>query len=125
MKKLFLMILAVIFASNLVVQSSAQDAVHGINGYYAYTAKQLESENIMELDNNGKKLAAWSSAMSYENGYLKVQMRVNNVELKTMEILRYFDFRTGIRLKESVAGQGNLTITKEYPVVAFQVQYAL
>lgn len=119
-KTTFLMILAVIFASNLVVQSSAQDAVHGINGYYAYTAKQLESENIMELDNNGKKLAAWSSAMSYENGYLKVQMGVNNVELKNDGDTRYFDFRTGIRLKESVAGQGNLTITKEYPVVAFK-----
>ena len=92
-KTTFLMILAVIFASNLVVQSSAQDAVHGINGYYAYTAKQLESENIMELDTTERNLP--HGHLRYlMNGYLKVQMRVNNVELKNDGDTRYFDFRT-------------------------------
>jgi hypothetical protein len=109
--------LAVFLCTNL----SAQEPVHGVNGYYALTAQQMQSDGKVILDNNGRQIPEWYPNLSYEGDYLKVQMGLSN---KTPTVIdenqKVFQFRTGITFVEEVPGEGRLVITKDYPVLAFK-----
>lgn len=117
MKKITFLAASMLMACGSVF---AQDPVHGVGGYYNYTAAQLESENCLNVGGNGKKFAAkWHPEYRFEDGYLRFTLGANDTTFK--EDRGGYNHRSSVGLKEKVAGQGVMTITKDYPVLVFKM----
>ena len=117
MKKITFLAASMLMACGSVF---AQDPVHGVGGYYNYTAAQLESENCLNVGGNGKKFAAkWHPEYRFEDGYLRFTLGANDAAFK--EDRGGYHHRSSVGLKEKVAGQGVMTITKDYPVLVFKM----
>ena len=99
----------------------AQDPVHGVNGYYNYTPTQLKASNALKVGGNGKKVKDWHPEVGYSDdmNYAYLTMGINNANKE--EEKGGFNFRSEMVLNEPAAGEGVMTITKAYPVLAFKL----
>jgi hypothetical protein len=103
---------------------SARD-VHGINGFYNWTAQQMQSEgNIFTFDGNGTKVPNWNHPdMQYMGDYAKFVMGLVsttktqiNVGKGSSSTTQALSWRIGINFKPSEP----IKITKNYPVVVWK-----
>jgi hypothetical protein len=103
----------------IAVSSLAQDAIHGVDGYYNWTAKRLQSENILLVGGTGTVLASakygYTAKVVYTaDGYAKYYMNANDTSATPL-----FKFRTDWKTKFTKTTP--LTITKKYPVIAIKI----
>ncbi|MBQ8422906.1 MAG: hypothetical protein IJY36_01420, partial [Coprobacter sp.] len=99
--------------------STAQNATHGVDGFYNYTAAQMQAEDILTVGGNGKKFPEkWHPEVSYtEDGYVKLILGANNTTLDATN--GGYQHRSNVGFKQ-VDGKA-LTITKKYPVLVYKV----
>ncbi|MDO5447220.1 MAG: hypothetical protein Q4F34_05540, partial [Prevotellaceae bacterium] len=119
MKKNFLLLIAMCMMSTLAF---AQGAIHGVGGYYNYTAAQMKaSGQFVAGSSNGMKFAQWNPEVTYTDDmqYLKFYMGINNATPDADGT--GFDRRSGLNFIETAAGEGCMHITRDYPIVAFKV----
>ena len=102
------------------VGASAQDPIHGVDGYYNWTAAQLKASDALGVGNNGKKVKGWYPEVGYTDDmeYVRFTMGINNNVNETE--WGGFQHRSELVLKENTPGEGVMTITRAYPVVAFK-----
>lgn len=103
----------------LPVGAMAQDAVHGVDGYYNFTPTQMKASGQWAPGGNGKKLSGYYPELRYADDmtYAKFNLGVNNA---TPGDLGTYAFRSELVLNEISKGDGCMTITSAYPVIAFK-----
>ena len=115
-------ILTFAMVSLLTLTASAQ--VHGVDGFYYWTAKQMQADGNVTVDNNGKKWNAWKNTLSFDGDYLKVIMGVHDTKFYDNGIGYYW--RSGFSINEPSTGAGIMTLPKKddsgntYHVLAFK-----
>lgn len=117
MKRNFLLLIAMCMISTIAM---AQGAIHGVDGYYNYTATQMKASGQFAVGgNNGKKIAQWNPEVSYTDDmkYLKFYLGINNATPDSTG----FDRRSNLNFNEAAAGEGCLKVTRDYPIVAFKI----
>jgi hypothetical protein len=87
--------------------------IHGVNGFYNWTPSQFQAAKNIAISSGTVFNPAWISKVSYGTNYIDVQLGVNS---KTYN--GGFPWRTTVRVQDF--GDGTMTITKNYPVVAFK-----
>ena len=94
--------------------------IHGVNGFWNYTAAQMQADGFVRVDGNtGNKMKPlWMPNISFDGGYLTDTLGVGGLDDNTKVTEQswwrstvYFNYR---------AQEANLTITKDYPVVMFK-----
>src|SRR5574344_106208 len=106
MKKVLSFAFFTMFAAGIQAQE-----VHGVGGFYNWTAQQIKADGIATTDGNGTKLAKWKSSLNYEGDYVKMVMGIGNTTYNTTK--GGFQCRVGLKFTESAAGAGILTIPKK------------
>ncbi|MGI6224419.1 MAG: hypothetical protein ACOYJG_12585 [Prevotella sp.] len=115
------------FATGAEAQTTR--TVHGVNGYYNYTARQLQSMgDPFTYWDDGTKLKAWYRDIQYDGDYMVLYPGINNTTRQsyTSKIggnsktitQQGFDWMIGINLFHDTYP---LKITKEYPVIAIKM----
>lgn len=114
MKRNFLLLIAMCL---LCTFAFGQD-IHGVDGYYNYTPTQMKASGMFTTT-NGTSNPNWKPVITYTDDmkYLKCYMGINNPTPDETG----FDRRTGISFSEKNAGEGCMTITRKYPILAFKV----
>ena len=99
----------------------AQDAVHGVDGYYNYTPTQMKASGQFTIGGNGKKVSGYYPEIRYTDDmqYMIFNMGVNNTSRNDEQ--GGFQFRSEVNLAEVSKGDGAMTITSAYPVVAMKL----
>ena len=88
--------------------------VHGVNGYYNWTAAQMQANAQIEFGPEGKQWAQWEPSFEFEGDYLRWIPGVHNTAFDKDK--GGFQFRSRIDWREKVKGEGFMTITPSYPV---------
>ena len=104
----------------LPIGMTAQDAVHGVDGYYNYTPTQMKASGQWGIGNNGKKKSGYYPEIRYDETnmtYAKFNLGVNKDELSDQGT---YPFRSEMVLSEVSKGDGCMVITSAYPVIAFK-----
>ena len=103
----------------LPVGAMAQDAVHGVDGYYNFTPTQMKASGQWAPGGNGKKKSGYYPELRYTDDmtYAKFNLGVNKDEASD---LNTYPFRSELVLNEISKGDGCMTITSAYPVIAFK-----
>lgn len=117
MKRNFLLLIAMCMISTIAM---AQGAIHGVGGYYNYTATQMKASGQFAVGGtNGTKFAQWKPEVTYTDDmqYLKFYMGVHDTALKEGGFHR----RSNLNFNEAAAGEGCMRVTRDYPIVAFKV----
>ena len=102
--------------------------IHGVNGYYNYTAQQLQAlGDPFTYFSDGTKLEAWYRDVQYDGDYMVLYPGITNTTRKTYTSKIWgtnktisqqgFDWRISFNLFHSTYP---LTITKNYPVVGIK-----
>ena len=100
----------------------AQDPVHGVDGYYNWTPTQLKADGVLTVGGNGKKFPSkWHPEYRFTEDmqYIQFIMGVNNTKFE--ENHGGYNVRSAMGIGEKVSGEGVMTITKKYPVLAFKL----
>ena len=105
----------------LPVGAMAQDAVHGVDGYYNFTPTQMKASGQITIGGNGKKVSGYYPEVRYTDDmqYMIFNMGVNNTTRKDEQ--GGYQFRSEVNLSEVSKGDGCMTITSAYPVVAIKL----
>jgi hypothetical protein len=90
--------------------------IHGVNGFYNWSPSQMKSAKLITIS-SGTTFAKWASKLNYGDNYTEIQLGVNNATNNGG-----FPWRTTVRLTDT--GAGIMTLTKDYPVVAFKFSMA-
>lgn len=86
--------------------------IHGVKGYYNYTASQLQQDGIYKVEpNTGNKDANWLPTVNFNDGYVENVLGVGDVSRNWWRMTSYLN---------RMASDQNLKITKNYPVVAMK-----
>ncbi|MBP1540972.1 MAG: hypothetical protein ILA25_02245 [Prevotella sp.] len=103
----------------------AQDAVHGVDGYYNWTPTQLKADGVLNIGGNGKKFANWWPEYAYTDDmqYVKYYFGINGN--RDTNRGGGFDMRSAWGIKELTTGEGVMTMTSAYPVIAFKFSIPL
>ena len=104
----------------LPIGAAAQDAIHGVDGYYNFTPTQMKASGMWHIGNNGKKLSGYYPEIVYDESemtYAKFIMGVNNA---TPNDAGVYGCRSEFVLEEVSKGDGCMQITSAYPVIAFK-----
>mgnify|MGYP000040529654 FL=1 len=98
----------------LAITVFGQDGIHGVDGYYNWTAKQMKADNILKMTTTGFLGTAVTkqAGFIYNDDYVKVDLG-----LKTGANNFRGDFQLNYNLGNT------LKITKQYPVIAFKLGY--
>nr|WP_296025230.1 hypothetical protein [uncultured Prevotella sp.] len=108
MKPKFLLLASMALLSTAV---QARD-IHGVKGYYNYTAAQLQQDGLCRVDGGtGNKDKNWLPAVNFNDGYVESVLGVGDASKNWWRMTTYLNYR---------AQDQNLKITKNYPVVAFK-----
>ena len=99
----------------------AQDAVHGVDGYYNFTPTQMKASGQWAPGGNGKKKSGYYPELRYDDdmAYAKFNLGVNK-DAEDANGLHTYPFRSELVLNEVSKGDGCMTITSAYPVIAFK-----
>src|SRR5574344_1035201 len=106
MKKLLSFAIISLFA----LGSQAED-VHGVGGFYFWTAQQMKADGNVTTDGNGTKFSNWKSSLNYEGDYIKMIDGINSTTFSTAQ--GGFGCRVGVKFTESSTGAGILTLPKK------------
>src|SRR5574344_2549063 len=106
MKKILSFSIAAMFAIGIQAQE-----VHGVGGFYNWTAQQMKADGNVTTDGNGVKWSNWKSSLNFEDDYVKMVMGVNNTTYNSTK--GGYTCRVGLKFTESAAGAGVLTIPKK------------
>lgn len=109
-----LLLLASLLAASATAQAddTTERRIHGVNGYYNWTAQQMESDGIVGVDKNtGNKDAHFTPAVNFADGYLNSSLGVYDAANNKWRVTTYFNQK---------ASKANIKITKKYPVLAFK-----
>lgn len=98
----------------LAATSATARDVHGVNGYYNWTAAQMQATANIQFGPEGYKWAAWEPSYEFDGDYLKWILGVHNTTFD--EANGGYQFRSRIDWRENVAGEGFMTMTPQYPV---------
>lgn len=127
--KLLLTTMLVACASTLMAQT------HGVDGYYNYTAKQMQTDGVtFPMFSDGRVTADknwWNPDAEYDGDYVKFVMGVNSVDASkaaaTTSVKYYNDDNKGDvdesyfwRVSFKWLPKDTIRITKNYPVVAWK-----
>lgn len=119
MKARHLLIAAAMF---LPLGAAAQDAVHGVDGYYNYTPVQMKASGQFGYDtNNGwkqKDIRVPELRYTDDMEYAIFNLGINTT---SQGELGTWGFRSGLVLQETSAGDGCMQITSAYPVIAIKL----
>ncbi len=98
----------------------AQDAVHGVDGYYNWTPTQLKADGVLDIGGNGKRVSGWWPEYQYTDDmqYVKYYFGINGGKDENRG--GGYDMRSAWGVKEQMTGEGVMTVTAAYPVVAFK-----
>ena len=88
--------------------------VHGVNGYYNWTAAQMQANALMDFGPEGKQWAQWNPSFKFEGDYVRSIPGVHQTEFKPEN--GGFLLRSRLDWREKVKGEGFMTITPDYPV---------
>lgn len=109
-----------LFASLLMSAGTvAARDVHGVNGYYNWTAAQMEADANIQFGPEGFKWAQWNPSYVYEGDYLKWRLGVHNTTFEPEK--GGFQFRSRIDWREKISGDGFMTMTPQYPVFVAKI----
>lgn len=100
--------------ASLAMLSAAIQArdIHGVKGYYNYTAAQLQQDGIMRAQSdNGNKDPNWVPSVTFDGDYVVNSLGVADAAKNTWRMTNLFNYR---------AAEHNVKITKNYPVVGFK-----
>lgn len=109
-----LLLLASLMSASLAAHAdnTTDRQIHGINGYYNWTAQQMQSDGFVEVDKNtGNKDKNFLPAISFDGGYLNDTLGVADASKDWWRSTVYFNYR---------AQKSNIKIAKKYPVIAFK-----
>ena len=98
---------------------SAQDAVHGVDGYYNFTPTQMKASGQWGPGNNGKKKSGYYPELRYSDD-MKYAIFNLGVNKDAQDDYGQYPFRSELVLNETASGAGCMTVTSAYPVVAFK-----
>lgn len=108
MKPKFLLLASMALLSTAV---QARD-IHGVKGYYNYTAAQLQQDGLCRVDEGtGNKDKNWLPAVNFADGYMENVLGVGDAAKNWWRMTTYLNYR---------AQDQNIKITKNYPVVALK-----
>lgn len=98
----------------------AQRQIHGVNGYYNWTPAQLEIGAKMEFGNEGTAVKNEDYRRSYvvDGDYIRSYLGVHNTNYEPEK--GGFLMRNRFDIKEKIAGEGLMTITPAFPVLALK-----
>ncbi len=104
----------------LSMSVSAQDPVHGVDGYYNWTPTMFKNSGQLAC-NNGMKLDGWKTHIVYPEDmqYVNLVLGIDNANFD--EAGGGYKFRGGFYMKETASGEGIMTIKRAYPVVAMKL----
>lgn len=103
----------------IVMSAFAQDAIHGVDGYYNWTAKQMKADNILVKGSHtfyGTTVTK-NSSINYYDDYVRINTGMTSNGTTPIK------FRQDVKLNFTVASP--LKITKQNPVIAFKIGYPL
>lgn len=110
-------------ASQLWAQTS--DAVHGQNGYYNYTAQQMQADGVtFPMFSDGQKVEGWHNLdAQFDGDYVKFVMGLNSdtpsaVVYKSGNSTDKTSYTWRVSFK--FLPKDTIRITKDYPVVAWK-----
>lgn len=117
MKRIFYLLS---FLLCLCCSAFAQDAIHGIDGYYNWTPTQLKADGVLNIGGNGKKVSGWWPEFSYTDDmqYVKYYYGINGGKDESRG--GGYDMRSAWTVKELMTGEGIMNVTSAYPVIAFK-----
>lgn len=96
----------------LIGSAKAGAQVHGFGGYYDWTSKQMQADGIFRVDGNtGNKDKNWLPKISIDEDGLTDYLGVGKAITNWWRSTVYLNFQ---------AKDKNITITKDYPVIAFK-----
>ena len=108
MKPKFLLLASMALLSTAV---QARD-IHGVKGYYNYTAAQLQQDGLCRVDGGtGNKDKNWLPTINFADGYMENVLGVGDAAKNWWRMTTYLNYR---------AQDQNIKITKNYPVVALK-----
>lgn len=103
----------------VAASASARD-IHGVKGFWNYTASQMKADGIVRVDpKTGNKMSPlWLPNISFDNGYLTDTLGVGGLDDNSKASEASW-WRSTVYLNYR-AQESNITITKDYPVVMFK-----
>lgn len=99
--------------------ATAQDAVHGVDGFYNYTPTQMKNSGQWVPGWNGKKLSGYYPEVRYTDD-MKYAIFNLGVNSNSDDECGQRGFRSELVFQEVSTGDGCMTITSAYPVIAFK-----
>ena len=93
--------------------------VHGVNGFYNWTAAQMEADANLQFGPEGFKWAQWNPSYKFEGDYLKWMLGVHNTNFEAEK--GGFQFRSRLDWREKIAGEGFMVMTPQYPVFVAKI----
>ncbi len=93
--------------------------IHGVNGYYNWTAAQLQANGNMQFGNEGKKFKNWNPRYEFDGDYLKYYLGVHNDDRDAAK--GGFTWRARLDVKEKVSGEGLVVLQPSHPVLAIKM----
>ncbi len=103
----------------LCLGASAQDPVHGVDGYYNWTPTQIKATANLGTG-NGTGMKPWVPEWGYTEDMKYTTMTLGAQNNKYNEEKGGFQHRTNFIMTEGAKGEGFMTITKKYPVVVIK-----
>jgi len=121
MKKLNFTTLIVMLT--FVVSTFAQDAIHGVDGYYNWTPKQMKADNLLTKGNHTWVGSAVTKAASltYTDDFARINMGQTGTQTFSGDTKIYGKFRTD--WGTSFSGLNPLKVTKKYPIIAIKIGF--
>lgn len=102
-----------LFGLSVLAAMSAQARdIHGVRGYYNFTASQIQQDGIMRVDSRtGNKDNNWLPAINYDGDFVSSVLGVGDAAKNWWRTTAYLNYQSTDQ---------TLKITKDYPVVAFK-----
>jgi len=103
------------------VTAFAQDAIHGVDGYYNWTPKQMKADNLLTRGNHTWVGSAVTKAVSltYYDDFARINMGQTGTKVFSGDTKIYGNFRTD--WGTNFTGINPLKITKKYPIIAIKI----
>jgi hypothetical protein len=93
-------------------QAQTTRAIHGVKGYYNYTASQLQQDGFLAVDTKtGNKDPNWVPSMVYNGDFVDFNLGVGDVSKNWWRLSAKFNYK---------CTDATIKITKNYPVVGFK-----
>lgn len=109
----------------IATQQAMAIDIHGVNGYYNYTAAQMKADGVtFPMFSDGQKVQGWFNPdAQFDGDYVKFVMGLNSTTLTTANVGKFATSTTQAmpwRVSFKWLPAEPVRITKNYPVVAWK-----